>query len=158
FPTAMIFDLGNFAPEEFRGHRPPADRMLHFAIPFIEDDSFARVFTLFAANLGKESGKAVVIVHGPAIERMIVALGALDAHAHENLRRILGGLESVSLDLVIICRRISEGAPGSGDQFLDNLIQGHVSDELILQPVVVLESGFWAELVLAGANLQKLGP
>src|SRR5207237_9554641 len=113
---------------------------------------------LFPANLGEESGKAVVIVHSPAIEWMIVALGALDAHAHENLRRILSGLESVSLDLVIICRRISEGAPGSGDQFLDNLIQRHVTDELVMQPVIVLESGFWADLVLVRANLQKIVP
>src|SRR5437763_10067996 len=31
-----------------------------------------------AADLGEESGKAVVIVHGPAVERMVVALGALN--------------------------------------------------------------------------------
>ena len=49
-----------------------------------------------AADLGEERGEAVIIVHRPAVERMVVALGALNAHAHEHLGDVLGDFQRVA--------------------------------------------------------------
>ena len=44
---------------------------------------------LLAADLREEGGEPVIIVLRPALERMVVALGALDADAQEELGRRL---------------------------------------------------------------------
>ena len=53
------------------------------------DDLFVGQVALLAADLREEGGEAVVVVLGPALERMVVALGALDADAEEELGRRL---------------------------------------------------------------------
>ena len=55
----------------------------------VVDDGLTIIFTGFPAYLGEQRGEAVIIIHCPTIERVIVALGALDAHAHENLSGVL---------------------------------------------------------------------
>ena len=70
--------------------------MRHLAAAAVEDDRLAVVFALLAADLREEGGEAVVVVHRPAVERMVVALGALDAHAHEDLGDVLGRLQRVA--------------------------------------------------------------
>ena len=64
--------------------------MPHAATPPVVYDGLTIIFTGFPAYLGEQRGEAVIIIHCPTIERMIVALGALDAHAHENLSSVLG--------------------------------------------------------------------
>ena len=44
---------------------------------------------LRAVDLGEERGQLVVLVLRPALERMIVALVAVEAHGQEQLRRVL---------------------------------------------------------------------
>ena len=81
---------GDLAAQELRRHDPAADRVGHLAAARVEDDRLAVVLALLAADLGEERGEAVVVVLGPAVERVVVALGALDAHAHEDLGDVLG--------------------------------------------------------------------
>ena len=46
-----------------------------------EDPHVAGFDARFAHDAGKETREAVVVAHRPAVERMIVALGALNLHA-----------------------------------------------------------------------------
>jgi hypothetical protein len=79
--------------EEFGFHGLAADEVFDLAFIAIENDVIAGILALFAAELGEERGETVVIIHRPAIERMIVALGALDAHAEKGLGGVLGDLQ-----------------------------------------------------------------
>ena len=81
---------GVVAAEELRLHHPAADRVVDLAAARVEDDRLAIVLALLAADLREEGGEAVVVVLGPAVERVVVALGALDPHAHEDLGDVLG--------------------------------------------------------------------
>src|SRR5262245_26969004 len=70
-------DIGSsIDAQKLRRHRTPAKRMLDFADTCVEDRDFPRVGGLFISHLAKESRKAVIVVHRPTVERMVVALGA----------------------------------------------------------------------------------
>ena len=146
------------AAEIFREHVAVADGMVHAAAGAIEHDGFALVLAGLATDLGEEGGEAVVVVHGPAIEGMVVTLGALDAHAHENLGDVFGHFQHVSLDLVEVRGGIGEGAAGGHEQLLHELIDGDVLREFVLEPTVVLEGGLVLEGVVVGADLEQLSP
>ena len=155
----MPFTSGDVAAEELGRHRAAGDRVGDLAAAAVEDDDLARVLGLLAADLGEEGGEAVVVVHRPAVERMVVALGALDAHAHEDLGGVLGELQRVGLDLVVVGGGVLERAAVGAEQLLDDLVHRHVVGELVLEPVVVEQRGLVAELWFAvRADLQQLGP
>ena len=64
--------------------------MTHAAATAVVNNGFPIILTRLATDLRKQRSKAVIIIHRPAVKRMVVALGALDAHAHENLSGVLG--------------------------------------------------------------------
>ena len=76
---------------------------------------------------------------------MVVALRALNSHAHEDLGRVLRNFQRVGFDLVVIGCRILERAAGGREQLLHDLVQGYVVCDSVLQPAVVLVGGFVAE-------------
>ena len=82
-------DVRLLAAEEFGGHHNAADEMSHIAAAAIEDHEFARVFGLLPADLSEEGREAVIVIHLPTVERMIVALSTLNSHAHKDLRDVL---------------------------------------------------------------------
>ena len=59
--------------------------MPYFTTAAVVDDCLPGILAPLAANLRKESGKTVVVVHRPTVERMVMALGTLNPHAHEHL-------------------------------------------------------------------------
>jgi hypothetical protein len=75
FAAIAARQIGFDTSEELRLHRATADQMADFAATAVEDDRFSIILALLAADLREERGEAVVIVHRPAIERMVVALG-----------------------------------------------------------------------------------
>ena len=92
-----------------------------------------------------------------------MALGALDAHAHEDLGDVLAELQFVELGLVVVDGRIGDGATAGGEQVDDDAVDGHVGADAVGQPVVVeqrvlVERRGVVALVDAGADLQELGP
>src|SRR5262245_20738750 len=62
---------------------PSTNGMPHIAAAAVIDDHLAIIFARFAAHLGEKCREAVVVVHRPPIERMVVALGALRADTAE---------------------------------------------------------------------------
>src|SRR6185436_2183819 len=99
-------DRWRLASQELRRHALAPDWIAHFAAAAIEHHEFTVVFTLLPTDLSEECGKTVVIVHRPAIERMIVALGTLRADAAEHLSDVLRRLQRVPLDVEISRRWI----------------------------------------------------
>ena len=149
---------GIVAAEELRAHGGVGDRMLHLAVVAVEDDGLARVVARLAADLREERGEAVVVVECPAVERVVVALRALDAHPHEDLRRVLGHLQRVRLDLVVGGGRIAEGAARGREQALHDAVQRRVGQHLVPQPFEVEQRALGIDHVLARADFEQLGP
>src|SRR5271157_3506008 len=83
------------------------------------DDLFARLIALLAANLGEEGGEAVIIILGPALEGMIVALGALDAHSQKELGGGLDGALRVAADPVVVGGGVRVGRAVGGQEHAD---------------------------------------
>src|SRR5262249_28727046 len=75
----------------------------------------AFVLDHFVIDPGKQAGPIIVIVLGPAIRRMIVALGAAQARAQEHLRRRLGPRRRIAVGAIIVGGRTGIGAAARGD-------------------------------------------
>ena len=70
----------------------------------------------------EERRQAVVIVLAPFLERMMMALGALHAHAQEQLRGRLRPVGGLSADQVEVGRAVGEGAALGGDDVAHHLV------------------------------------
>ncbi len=155
------FDLGSIPAEELRLHHGLSEEVLRFATFAVVDDDFRRVVGGLAADLAEEGLEAVVVIHRPAVEGMVVTLRALDAHTHEDLGDVFSELELVQLGLVEIHRRIADGTSGGGEQLDDDFVERDVFANALGEPVVVEQSVLVeGRLVVVdgGADLQQLGP
>ena len=81
------------------------DRILNITAS-VENDLFGGILSLLSPHLGEERGETIVVIHGPAIKGMVVALGALDAGAHEDLSNVFGEL----LDVGFLLEEVGRGA------------------------------------------------
>ena len=90
-------------------HRPAGARLVDVARSGGVDDFFFREVALLATDLREERGETVIVVLRPALEGVVMALGALDAHAQEELGRGLDGRFGVATDAVIVGGRVLEG-------------------------------------------------
>src|SRR5690606_21247632 len=89
---AQVFAVGGLrasAAEELRLRRLAAARIGDAAAALIEDDRVAGIIAALAPDLGEERREAVVVVHRPPLEGVVVALRALHADAEEGLRGVL---------------------------------------------------------------------
>ena len=96
--------------------------MPYATTPTVVDDGLTIIFTRFPANLREQRGEAVIIIHCPAVKRMIVALGALDAHTHKNLSGVFGQFQRIPFHLIKVAGRIAEGSTAGAKEFLHNLV------------------------------------
>ncbi len=160
FAAGAAFDFRARAAEEFWGHVLLGDRVLDLAAA-IENDTLAGILGGLAFHLCEKGGEAVVVVHRPAVEGVVVALGALDAGAHEDLRDVFRELHDIRLHLEKIRGGAGEGAALCGEKFGNELVEGSVAGDAIAQPAVEVQSGFVGDGVVAiadGADLEQLGP
>ena len=119
------------------------------------------VFSRFLTDLSKERGKAIVIVHGPAVKGVIMALRALNAGAHKNLSDILSALHDIVFQLEVVRGRIFESAAPGCQQVEYDLIKWLITGNLVSEPFIPEKGGFVADLIRiipGGANLQEFGP
>src|SRR5262245_47932034 len=80
FAPALVLYFRHSTAEEFGGHSLAGDEMFDFAARAIKHNGLSWIIARFAPDLAKEGCKAIVIIHRPPVERMIVALSALNAH------------------------------------------------------------------------------
>ena len=102
----------------------------------IEDDLLVRIFSRLLSDLGKKSRKAVVVIHGPAVEGVVMTLCALDSRSHEDLGHVLGALLHIVLEFEVVGGRDLEGPAAGGKQLIDDLVEGLVVGHLVPQPFV----------------------
>ncbi len=102
----------------------------------VGDDDLASFGAAFQVHSGEESGEPVVVVQGPAVEGVVVALGALDARAQEHLGDVLGGLlrRQPFRRGVQVGRRRLEVAAGPNEQLGHEFIERPILHHLILDP------------------------
>src|SRR5205085_808324 len=107
-------------------------------------------------NSGKECGEPVVVVAAPALERMVVALGALQADAQEYLAGSLGPIERRGGDAVEVDRAVGEGAAAREDQVSDEFIRRPVLPKLIENPLGENERALWGQR--GAVDAQQVSP
>ena len=93
-------------------------------------------------HLGEEGRQAVVVVLGPALEGMIVALGALDANAAEELGRRLHQFLRRAGDAVVVRRGVGEGVALRREQLPHDLVEWRVLFDLLAHPFPVRFGAF----------------
>ena len=131
--------------------------MLHIADCRVEDGNLPRISGLLVSHLTEEGRKAVVVVHRPPVEGMVVALGALDPHSQKCLRDILGQELRRRFGLVIARRRVLEGAAAGRNDFLDDLVDRRSRTDTVAQPMVIEPNPLGAHAVIR-ADLQDFRP
>src|SRR5690606_4217854 len=99
------------------------------------------------ADLGEERRERIVIVHGPAFERVIVALSALNLDAHEDLGDIFGHGGWFGFNEIEVCGGFGEVAAGGREEFAGEFVYRFVVPDGGAQPVVVAVHAFRVERV-----------
>ncbi len=157
--TVGVFALGRFPSEEFRWDNDIADGVFRFTGATVVDDSFAGIFPVFASDLGEEGDESAVVFHGPAVERMVVALGALDPDAEEGLGGVFCVLEGVGFREEEVGGWVLEVRTVSAQEACCDFVERQVVVELFLDPGVVGDDRFVVHLpLLIGRNLEEFAP
>ena len=108
------------------------------------------------ADPGEVGGQAVEVVLAPDLERMMMALGAFQPDAEEQLaddRRDLVGRAAIAKERG---RAVAPGAPLGRDQLADELVVGHVLAKRVANPGVEGHGRLDAHAI--GIGPQQVGP
>ena len=131
-----------------RLHRLAGPRLGHFASRVDEDELFVGVTCRLATDSDERGTDAVVVILGPAFERMVVALRTLNANAEEQLSGRFGRVLRIAAGTPVIGGWILVGAAFGGQQLASKLIERLVVADAFVNPQ--------AELVHAG-GIELLG-
>jgi hypothetical protein len=85
--------------------------------------------------LREEGSELPVLRSRPALERVVVALVAAEAHAEEQLRRVLHHDVGLAQDLVVRGRGMLVRRAGGGEDLGDEAVVGNVARDLLADPV-----------------------
>ena len=137
--------------------------MLGLTALAVEDDDLLGVVRVLAANLREEGVEAVIVIHRPAVERMVMTLGTLEPHAHKDLGDVLRQLETIQLALIVVHRGDGHRTAVGGQEIDHDLIDRAILADLVGHPVVVeqrvlIEGGRVVAGIDAGTDLEQLGP
>ena len=113
-----------------------------------------RVF--LAADLGEIGRQVIVLALRPALERMVVALIAVETHAQEQLGRVFHRLFRRAEDLVVGRRRIFERRAAGRQDRVHELVVGHVARHGLLDPAAQGKRPLLAQEL--AIHLQQVGP
>ena len=122
-------------------------RILHRAFSGDKNDLFTFPFVFIAADFTlilndlvvearEQVSPIVIIVLRPTVERMVVALGALQSRAEEHLRGRLGACGWIAAGAIVVGRRRAVGAAAGGNQLANKLIERFVLSDAVADPVV----------------------
>ena len=154
----LAFHIRHFSAKKLGRHNLVTHDVPNFPAATVIDDALPVILTALASDLGEEVGKRIIIVCCPPVEGVVVTLGTLHTHPHENLRGIFHELQLIRLDLVKIPGRITESATLGPKQVLHNLINRPVLLKLCPQPLKIQDGVLVLERVVVGTNLQQLSP
>jgi len=135
-------------------HRLAGARVFHAGIA-LRQQRLAQ-HALADAHLREKAGHAVVIRLAPAVERVVVALRARDAHAEKYLRHRVSHLAGLAHDLVEMAGRCLVEGPFGGEQRTRELVERPVCGKLPANPPVINVGVARAELLPIYA--QQVGP
>src|SRR5436189_2054639 len=96
---------------------------------------FAFVLDHLVVHTGEQVGPIVIIILRPAVEGMIVALGALQARAEKHLRGSLGSRRRVAVGTKVIRGRAALGAAARGNEFAHESVERFVLSDALTNPV-----------------------
>src|SRR5687767_12740302 len=116
----------------------------------VKYNDFASFHAALQIHTGEEARKPVIVVHRPAIERMVMALRTLNSRTEENLGQILGGLlgsQSFRGSVEVRRRRLQITAT-SRNKISDELIERPVSHHLIVDPIGIDPHGLRITTIL----------
>ena len=136
FTAGLALDLGRSICAEELGHGISLGDRVGDLPSAIEDDLLVRIFSRLLPDLGKKSREAVVVIHGPAVEGVVMTLSALDSRPHEDLGHVLGALLHIVLEFEVVGGRAPEGPTAGGKQLIDDPVEGLVVRDLVPQPFV----------------------
>ena len=119
--------------EEAGSQNVAGDGVAQFGLPVHEDDLLAVEFVLIELvapgvrqdailDAREERGEAVVVGLRPLVERVVVALRALEADAEEHLRRGLRPRVGVAEGAVVVRCGPAVGTAARGDEFARELV------------------------------------
>ena len=130
--------------------------VLHLALVEVLHQLLVRTPALIAADLGEVRGELPVLVLGPALEGVVVALVAVEADAQEQLGRVLHREVRLALDAPEGGGRVVEGRAAGAEQVADELVVGPVARDLAPQPEAPGARALRADEL--GADLQEVRP
>src|SRR5262249_41070608 len=100
--------LEHWSPQCLGLHRLAGSRLADVARAGGVNDFLIRQIALLSPDLREKGCEPVIIVLSPALERVIVALGALDPHPEEEVRCRLDGRLGVATDSIVVRRRVAK--------------------------------------------------
>ena len=109
-----------------------------------------------SSDLGEVSSQAPVLLLGPALEGVVMALVAVEAHAQEELGRVLHQQVWLSGDPVVGARRLLLSAPAGRQDGGTELVIGRVASDLAADPLAEFISSCRAEDL--GVDLEEVTP
>src|SRR5438128_1051178 len=116
----------------------------------------AAVLQNFVTDARKNGGPGVIVILGPAVEWMIVALGTLEARAQEELGGGLSAGDGVAIGAIVVGGGIDIGAAAGGEHFADELVEGLVFGDRLADPVMEGFDAFFIQGALF--ETQQVGP
>ena len=96
-------------------------------------------------GLGEECGEMIVLVLGPAFERVVVALVAVEARAEEEVGGVFHGLRRRAEDLVVGGGGVFLVGTLGGEDVADEVVVGDVVFHLLADPVAEQLRAFLAD-------------
>ena len=157
--TVSVLALGCFAAEEFWWDDDVTDGVLGFAGAAIVNDAFAGIFAIFASDLGEEGDEASVVFHCPAVERVVVALCALDSDSEEGLGGIFCVLKGIGFCEEEVCGGVLEIGTVCAEEACGDFVERQIVVQLLFDPGVVRDYGLVIHLpLLIGRDLEEFTP
>ena len=120
------------------------------------DVALAAFRVAFKIHLRKESRHVVILILRPALERMIVALVAVETGGQEQMRGVFHCFIRRAQHFVIRCRRMLTVGAVRRQDFLHELVVGRVQFHLLANPVAEDAGPFFAEEL--AVDLEQVGP
>src|SRR5690349_5636408 len=121
-----------------------------------EDDLIFLPAARLAVDLREESADAVVVLLHPFLKWMIVALGAQEPDAEENLHGAFAGIFRRGEDAPVIGGGVLRTASLGGHQLADEPVERLVAGDVVAEPAIHAPGALVAEQV--ETELEKVAP